>query len=149
MTNEKLTEEIKKAAFETGAVMVGMASAARFAHAPKVYHPESFIPGAKSVIVVGVHYPDACVENCGRDDLQEMGSYGIVQVDMNVLLDRLSFRIAKLLDERGFPALSFSTSHIWKYRPFGEIKKCFTPDFCHRHAAVAAGLGEFGWTDWS
>ena len=140
-----LMDEIKKTALEAGAVMVGFAPSARFKNAPKVYHPESFVPGAKTVIVVGVHYPDACVENCGKDDLQEMGTYGVVQVDMNVLLDMLSFRIARLLDCRGFPAVSFSTSHIWKYRPFGEINKCFTPDFCHRHAAVAAGLGEFGW----
>ena len=73
MQNE-LRDEVRKNALETGAIMVGFAPAARFKHAPKVYHPESFVPGAKTVVVVGVHYPDACVENCGEDDLQEMGT---------------------------------------------------------------------------
>lgn len=138
-------EEIEKLALETGAKMIGIAPADRFKDAPDVYKPESFIPGAKNVIVVGVHYPDACVEFCGNSDPQKMGAYGITQVDMNVLLDMLSFRITKLLDKHGYPAVSFSTSHIWRYDPFDEIDRCFTPDFSHRHAAVAAGLGEFGW----
>lgn len=140
-----LFEEIEELAFRTGAKMVGVAPAERFDNAPDIYKPESFIPGAKNAIVVGVHYPDACVEFCGNDDPQKMGAYGIAQVDMNILLDMLSFRIAKLLDNKGFKAVSFSTSHIWRYNPFGEIDRCFTPDFPHRHGAVAAGLGEFGW----
>lgn len=140
-----LERELRELALGTGAHVMGVASLDRFAHCPKPYHPTSFLPDAKSVIVVGVHYPDACVEFCGGDDLQEMGPYGVVQVDMNVLLDLLSYRIAKSLDEQGFPSLSFSTSHIWRYRPFEEIERCFTPDFPHRHAAVAAGLGGFGW----
>lgn len=143
--NEKLMASIRELAFQTGAQAIGVSPAARFGHAPKPYHPGSFLPDAKSVIVVGVHYPDACVEHCGNHDLQDMNSYGIVQVDMNVLLDILSFRIAKLLDRHGFSAVSFSTSHIWRYKSFGAIERDFTPDFPHRHAAVAAGLGEFGW----
>ncbi len=131
--------------FDIGARALGAAPSAAFSEAPEIYHPASFLPNARSVIVVGVHYPDACVDFCGKDDLQEMKAYGIAQVDMNILLDKLSFRIAKFLDDRDFASLSFSTSHIWRYRPFNGTDRCFTPDFCHRHAAVAAGLGEFGW----
>ena len=140
-----LMGKISKLAFEVGAKRIGVASIDRFTHAPKVYQPQSFLPDAKSVIVVGVHYPDACVEYCGAEDLQEMGAYGIVQVDMNVLLDILSYRIAKLLDKEGHHVTSFSTSHVWRYDTKEGIDRPFMPDFPHRHAAVAAGLGEFGW----
>ena len=140
-----LINRVRELAFATGAQALGVAPAERFSQAPRPYWPSSYLPGARSVVVVGVHYPDACVEECGDKDLQAMNAYGIVQVDMNILLDVLSFRIARLLDREGFGAVSFSTSHIWRYRPFGEIARSFTPDFAHRHAAVAAGLGEFGW----
>lgn len=142
-----LMDRISKLAFDVGAKAIGVAPIDRFNHAPKVYQPQSFLPDAKNVIVVGVHYPDACVEHCGTEDLQEMGAYGIVQVDMNVLLDILSFRIAKLLDKDGHRATSFSTSHVWRYDTQEGIDRAFMPDFPHRHAAVAAGLGEFGWNN--
>ncbi len=144
MTNT-LMDRVSSLASEIGAQRVGVAPISRFSHAPKVYQPQSFLPDAKNVIVVGVHYPDACVEHCGGDDLQAMNAYGIVQVDMNVLLDILSFRIARLLDREGHNAVSFSTSHIWLYRTRPGVDRSFMPDFPHRHAAVAAGLGEFGW----
>ncbi len=142
---KNLLDQINELALGIGAQAVGVAPFDRFSHAPKPYQPESYLPGAKSVVVVAVHYPDACVEYCGDRDLQAMNSYGVVQVDMNVLLDILSYRVARLLDREGFEAVSFSTSHVWRYRPFGEIDRTFTPDFPHRHAAVAAGFGEFGW----
>jgi epoxyqueuosine reductase QueG len=145
MDKQRLREGINRIAEDLGAQAMGVAPAERFAQAPLPFRPSAFLPDASSVIVVGLHFPDACVEHCGDDDLQDMNAYGIVQVDMNVMLDMLSFRIAKLLDRAGFEAVSFSTSHVWRYRPFGVIDRCFTPDFPHRHAAVAAGLGEFGW----
>ena len=98
---KSLTQEVCSLAESNGADLTGFAPVERFRYAPKMHHPESFLRGAKSVIVVGVHYPDSCVELYGNDYPQEMRAYVIVQAEMNVRLDMLSFKIAKLLVKKG------------------------------------------------
>jgi len=50
----------------------------------------------------------------------------------------------RFLEKAGYLALPIAPSGFFRYRDYKEIRGGFIADFSHRHAAVAAGLGEFG-----
>jgi epoxyqueuosine reductase QueG len=139
-----LTNMIKALAVELGADLIGIGPVERWKNAPERLRPEAHLPGAKSVIVVAIHHPDAVIELGGEPTPQDQGPYEI-QIDMNWKLDYISFNIARFLEKKGYEAIPFAASNIWRYRPYKDIDTHFTADFSHRHAAVAAGLGELGW----
>jgi len=64
---------------------------------------------------------------------------------LNMELQRLSFRVALLLQERGHEAIYMPTTYGSTFSWDQDFPKpnSMAP-FCHRHAAAAAGLGEFG-----
>ena len=143
MYDKLLTEEVMTLAIELGADLVGIGPVERWKNAPKMLRPRAYLPSAKSVIVAAIHHPDAVIEFGGRPTPHDQGPYWI-QIAMNRKLDFISFNIAKFLEERGYKALPFPASNIWRYRPYKSIDTSYTT-FSHRHAAVAAGLGELGW----
>lgn len=123
--------------------LVGVAPVARFAHAPLMMSPQGLWPEAKSVLVMAVHHPDACIEMGGRLHPQIIGPYRI-QYAMNNRLDDMSFRMAVFLEREGFRAMPITASNIWRYKGYKQLNEHFAPDMSHMHAAVAAGLAEFG-----
>ncbi|HSR12812.1 MAG TPA: 4Fe-4S binding protein, partial [Thermodesulfobacteriota bacterium] len=54
------------------------------------------------------------------------------------------FHVYRFLEKSGFLALPVAPSGFFRYRDYKDMKGGFIADFSHRHAAVAAGLGEFG-----
>jgi len=141
-----LTSAVKALALELGADLVGVASVDRFGSAPERFKPEKLLPGARAVISIAVHHPDACVELCGWPTPHDIGPYGPAQDAMNWRLDRISFQIAKFLEREGFDSLPFPATNFWQYRRPPDLTTEFVPDFPHIHAAVAAGLGEIGFS---
>ncbi|HOJ39806.1 MAG TPA: hypothetical protein PK644_04990, partial [bacterium] len=140
-----LTDEVTRKAYQSGADLVGIAPVDRFQGAPLRMSPQGLLPEARSVIVVAIHHPDAAVELGGEPTPHESGPYNIQGI-MNWMLDDISFSLARFLEDKGYPTLPIAASNIWRYKGYKDLKVNFAPDLAHRYAAVAAGLGEIGWS---
>jgi epoxyqueuosine reductase QueG len=143
-----LTAAVKALAREQGAHLVGVASVDRFAGAPKGHHPTDMVPGAQSVVVIAHRFFQSVLE-CDRFGLESplipqdevwdvqqtifMCNYNTA----NMRLQMIAAQMAAFLEDRGYPSLFLPAGG---YR-VGARRYAF---FSHRHAAVAAGLGEFG-----
>ena len=148
--NPRLTKEIKSTILELGADMVGVAPVERFENAPKGNGPLDYMPGAKNVISFGLHLADGICDVWG--EYSEPGKtispylfygYGLT----NLELGRIANVAAKRLEYQGYKSLMFPpTWRISSYRWMGLREGNERADFSHRHAAVAAGLGEFGFS---
>ncbi len=143
MWDGELTEVVKLRAFELGADLVGIASTERYEHAPEMMRPQALLPTAKAVIVLAIHHPDACVELGGEPTPHDIGPYNIQGV-MNSRLDHISFELGRFIEGLGYDALPLASTNIWRYRRYKSNETEFAPDLSNIHAAVAAGLGEFG-----
>ena len=136
-------ELIKNYAYELGADLVGFGSIDRCAHAPLMMSPQGLFPGAQTVIVMGIHHPDACIELGGEKHPQEIGPYS-VQYLMNSRLDEMSYRLATFLERNGHGALPIASSNIWRYNQYKELKAIFAPDISNIYMPVVAGLADMG-----
>ncbi len=141
---EQLTEKVKARAFELGVDLVGIANVERWGHAPKKLRPQAHLPEAKSVIAISIHHPDASVEWGGLPNSNYSGPF---QLGMIPKLDTISWRLTNYLEKLGFSSIPFSCTGFWRHRPYKDIESTNTASFSHRHAFVAAGLGEFGWNN--
>lgn len=136
-----LTQQVKEFAKSIGADIVGIATVDRWDKAPRKLSPGAHLPGAKSVVVMGIHHPDASVEWGGLPSSNYAGPF---QIGMIPKLDTMSRRMAMFLEKSGAKAVPYSCTGFWRHRPYKDIKSTNTASFSHRHAAVAAGMGEFG-----
>jgi epoxyqueuosine reductase QueG len=145
---ETLTGEVSKLLKSNGAGLVGVASVDRFEGAPRGHHPRDFIPGAKSVVSFGapmLHFAVNWERHLRDSDL--VAPENRKEVLQNYLawdlLDMMSLRLASFLENQGYRSLFFP-QHT-RHRPL-IWEKVFQGRglFSHRHAAVRAGLGEFG-----
>ncbi|MHA2064865.1 MAG: hypothetical protein ACXABY_10870 [Candidatus Thorarchaeota archaeon] len=135
---DDLKEEIKRFSKEKGADLVGFAPAGRFENAPERYRPDYYIPESKTVISLGIRMPKAIVRA-----LRLKKSVFSYQHFSNSLvyeaIGEIAYGITRLLEDQGFNAYPF---------PANSPKDAYESraDFSHKHAAVAAGLGEMGWS---
>ena len=155
-----LKSEIIQFAKSNGASLVGFADTPRFAKAPKGHRPNDFLPNAKTLISMGVKLPNRLVDweglldnsdNMPNKDVQwevESGHwYGRVGYEaMNIRLEQLGLLLSVFLEERGYPALSFPATYAHHANIMQKVTGYFAP-LSHRHAAVLAGLGEFGYNN--
>jgi epoxyqueuosine reductase len=141
-----LTELVQQEAKRLGADLVGVAPVERFQGAPLRMSPQGLLPEARSVIVAAIHHLDAAVELGGEPSPHDVGPYGSQSSAMNPKLDDISFRLARFLEDRGYRTLPIAASNIWRYKGYKDLQVHFAPDLAHRYAAVAAGLGEIGWS---
>jgi len=140
-----LTTEVRDYAMNSlNADLIGFAPASRYADAPRRMRPQGLMPDARTVVVMAIHHPDAAIELGGLQHPQIIGPYTI-QYDMNSRLDEMSYRMGIFLEQRGWQALPIVSSNIWRYKGYKEMTEQFAPDLSHMHAAVAAGLAEFGY----
>jgi epoxyqueuosine reductase len=143
VSDTDLTEAVRELAVERlGLDLFGVAPIQRFAAAPQGRRPTDYLPEAKSVVVCATKLPDAAIDVAGRYD--EPGKtlgpymwYGYVTANWD--LSSAASRLTRFLEVKGFKALPFPPTGL-NYR-YGNVA-----DFSHRHAAVAAGLGEFGFS---
>ena len=132
---------IKEYALGNGMDLCGVASVDRFAGSPEGRHPTKVLPGCKSVVVVGVRLLDGIVQanfrtfEDGREDLKGLyGTYGYTMLP-NFALTYACYAIAQVIERNtGAVATPLSTGPMTNGNQISI-----------RHAAVAAGLGEFGW----
>lgn len=157
----RLTESIGHFAIENGAHLFGVAPVERFEGAPRGHHPTDFLPDCKSVVVLGCrlldrgleHWkilehggaeflPDENVRDVMQDYWWETQSHG----PPSDLLSELAFRSALKLQDAGFGTVHIRSSNEDTYGS-RHLSGRLVPNhalFSHKHAAVRAGLGEFG-----
>lgn len=129
--NEKLTASVKELAHSLGADLVGVAQADSFMEAPKGHRPEDLLRGARSVIVMAIHLLDASFESAPNRE------YAITYNVVNQELNRIAFRVARFLQDKGYRALQVPAS------PPYDVERNMG-DLSHRHAGQLAGIGVFG-----
>ena len=141
--NTVLTAGVKRRAFELGADLVGIGNIERWRNCPEKMSPAGILPGAKSVVVCGLHHVDGMVEIGSETSPHALGPYHY-QYYMNNRLDAISYELARHLEDCGVQAVPITASNIWRYRPYKDLTATFAPDMSHIYAAVAAGLAELG-----
>lgn len=145
----RLTKEIESSILGQGADLVGVAPVERFKGAPEGYGPLDYMPDAKNVISIAMHLADGVCDVWGEytEPGKSIGPYLFYGYGLtNLELGRIANRAAKQLEYQGYKSLAFPPTwpisiYRWRALRDGEMKA----DFSHRHAAVAAGLGELGW----
>ncbi|HRU78755.1 MAG TPA: hypothetical protein P5214_10220 [Rectinema sp.] len=148
---DKLTKKIVDTLLELGADLVGIAPVERFAHAPEGHRPTDFMPQCKSVISIGLHIHQGAADVWGEyDDRRKtitpylFYGYGLTNLESS----RIVNRVAKLIEYQGYHSLCFLPTWLTsmtKYMDESLVEGKLRAEFSHRHAAVAAGIAEFGW----
>lgn len=140
-----LNERIKQIAYDLGADLVGFGGIDRCVHAPLMMSPQGLMPTARTVVVMAIHHPDACIELGGESHPQKIGPYSL-QYQMNARLDEMSYRLASAIERLGGQALPIVSSNIWRYNEYKDLDAVFAPDVSHIYMAVVAGLAEIGYS---
>lgn len=136
---------IRAKAYEMGADLVGFGDVGRCVNAPPMMSPQGLYPKCKTIVVMAIKHPDACIELGGEEHSQEMGPYSM-QGQMNSSLDELSYRLASFIEDQGYGAMPIVSSNIWRYTEYKDLKAVFAPDVSHIFMAVVAGLAEMGYS---
>ncbi len=109
----------------------------------RVVGPSDWIEGAKSVIVLGMVYPDQNLTRAGEPPADAAGPYGFSQYQVIRDLGVDALMIARELEHRGFRAAI--TYDLCGTGSMTENPRFKTPDiFSNRFAAAGAGLGVIG-----
>jgi epoxyqueuosine reductase QueG len=129
---------------KAGADLVGIAPVERFEGAPQRHKPEDILPGAKSVVAMAKRIPLAIVKSIPSPYYDRFGYH-----DLNAHLRELTYNVSVFIEDQGFEAFPLDPSVDDKAREVQILQGAPEPkikilgDFSHRHAVVAAGLGEF------
>ncbi len=139
-----LTAKVKERARALGADLVGIAPVERFDAAPDSGKPQYYMPEAKSVIVIATRILKGICDVFGSFEAEGKTIsphfwHGYSQ--LNWANSWIAIQVGILLEDNGYKALPFPPTGI-HYRHIDKNEDL--PDFYNKHAAVAAGLGEFG-----
>jgi epoxyqueuosine reductase len=141
-----LSNKVRELAVANNIDYVGIAPVERFDNAPDGHRPGDLLPGAASVISMGVRVslgPQLTQRIALSDQKRRRHvsfsyrwfGYGLMNM---YFLDRGAFLLNRLLEKEGHIAVPIVASGV-------EDTRNVMAAFSNRHAAVAAGLGEFGW----
>ena len=139
-----LKEELKEIAFENHADYFGVGSVDRWANAPIGHRPNDLLPSAKSVLVLGMRIPEGAIEaNKRAFEGQRHGIFTYMLFGyfrINEELDKASMKLVRHLEIRHKIATFPNPASIPRdeYLMMGVLS--------NRHAAVCAGLADFGWS---
>ncbi len=105
--------------------------------------PGDLLPGAKSVIVLGMHFPAEVIENAGLPKSQQVGTYAFWQYQTNYELQFAAMALIHELSRRGFKAVL--SENLLRLGSAVDSPRGLLPDArCNALEAVAAGLGTIG-----
>ncbi len=143
MTYSELTKRVKEFALANDMDYVGIASADSLRDEPAGRKPDDYLPGARSVVVMGIRLSlgaqlssKLAYQNY-RHSISTYLWHGFGLPNLH-FLDRVAFLVNRLLEREGHIAIPMHASS-----PF-DLRGSLT-EFSNIHAAVAAGLGEIGW----
>jgi len=129
-----ITSEMKEWVKQRGIDLVGIASAEVLnKKAPEGHRPKDLLPGALSVVVMGMRWPDSLIE--GLPDRRDI--YSRFMLVMRDEMDAITFGLSRLLQGLKYKAIPIPNSDPYDLTNLIGI-------ISHKHAAVEAGLGEFG-----
>ena len=131
----KLTQQVKEVARAKGADLVGIAPVSRFEEAPENRHPRFYVPQAQSVVVLAMRVPLGILR-CVAEGKDVYTYQGYAFKTINAELDMIAYHLANFIEKQGYEAcpIPANTPRDLMFR-YG---------LSHRHAAVAAGMGELG-----
>jgi len=110
----------------------------------RIRKPKDYLNKAASVIVIGIHYPDACLDRATEPPSEAIGPYAYAQYETILQLGYVALDVIKFLENLGYqavPTLDLSNSASKTINSRGPQFDCRS----NRYSAVAAGLGEIGW----
>ena len=146
----KLTARmVKDAAFKAGCGDIGIANIERFANAPRMMHPSNIFPECKSVIMIAQPIPRGTYR--GITEGTHWANYTYYSYNrLNTLFRPIvTYETACFIEDHGFeavpvypgvPEIEGLRKSVKEGRPPPEVTLQV------RIAAVAAGLGEMGWS---
>ena len=151
-----LTRELHDMASAAGASLAGVASVERFDGAPKGHHPRELLPGAKAVFTFGIRLLDRVLEwpdllqdsTFFPEELRQEALHALFyrRSGYDIINDRLNqiaLGLANRLEDCGYRSLFFPATYGAMPEKMGQVPGMFS----QRHAAVRAGLGEFGFNN--
>jgi ferredoxin len=152
-----LSTQVRRFAKNLGVDLIGFAPIERFSNASVKggIDPGVYLKGASGVLVMACRIQSGIRKSTGpyTVDGKTYGPYLWYGYGyLNWFLSECAYRVASYLESRGYLALPFPptgpTSMYRRYEGFIDlpIDKPFSADISHRHAAVAAGLGEIGFS---
>jgi epoxyqueuosine reductase len=139
-----LKQELQELALANGMKYFGIASVERLANLPAGHRPNDLLPGAKSVLVMGMVIPRGAIEG-------NKLAYGELR---HAIFTYVVYGYNKINDQLDAAAL-LAIFHIEKKHPYKAYgipaskprdEKRFMSAMSNRYAAVCAGQGEFGWS---
>lgn len=139
----KLKGKLREIAFGSGMDYFGVGPVERWNNAPQGYRPWDFMPETKSVVVIGIRIPEGAIESNHRafQGLRHaIFTYMLFGYNkLNELLDLTAISISSYLQTEAKAKTYLLPASIPRdeYLMMGEMS--------NRHAAVCAGLAEFGW----
>ena len=128
-------KKIKERVLDLGADFVGIASRSRFDYAPRFSDPKRLLPDFQSVVSFGIAMNRGALEawfsKSSRRPLFLHDRLATQEVD------QISLHLSRWFERQGFKSLFISQNGYYNVMRG-------RPDFSHKHAAVAAGLGGLG-----
>jgi epoxyqueuosine reductase QueG len=146
VTTSERTSTLRELALEREMDYFGVTPVERLAGAPEGGRPTDIRPSARSVVVMGMRIGEGVgqVQRRVRQDPGVSARYGIFVYHVygyNILNDKMNlaaYALGKVLEKEGHPTVPIPASPPYDSKELLAI-------FSHRHAAVAAGLGQLGW----
>lgn len=138
----ELMEKIRKLCSLDDINYIGVSPVSRFKNAPVGWRPNDLLDGCKNVISLGIRIgKGVTIANQKAYKGIRHGIYVYMQYGYVLLNDRLNLaalHVSNFLESKGYTTMPI---------PAGVPSDHYMlrGAFSHRHAAVAAGLGEFGW----
>lgn len=133
--NLNLEEKIKSKVLELGADFIGIAPHSRFENAPDWSRPENLLPDYGSVISYGITMNRGALKTWfNKKTRRPLTLYHMRCLNQ---LEQIAMQLSHWLERQGFESTFIAPNGYYNmYR--------LKPDFSHKHAAVAAGLGKLG-----
>ena len=110
-------------------------------HKRPIQSASELLPGAKSVIVMGMHYPETPVARVGQPPAEAVGPYVFTQYEVNRLTGHLAYSICRALNAMGYEAV-YSHNLTGAGSTVGSPRGQFNGASCNALEAVAAGIGQ-------
>ncbi|HML46270.1 MAG TPA: hypothetical protein PKE04_05920, partial [Clostridia bacterium] len=109
-----------------------------------IYDAQDILPGAKSVLVLGMHYPEPATERVGQPPAEAVGPYVFTQYEVHRLIGHLGYAVARMLNAMGYQAV-FTHNLTGAGSYVGSPRGPFHDATCNALEAVAAGIGKMAY----
>ncbi|HEX2950140.1 MAG TPA: hypothetical protein VHV83_11355, partial [Armatimonadota bacterium] len=109
----------------------------------RIRGPQDYLATAKSVIVLGMHFPGELIENAGLEKSRQIGTYGFHQYQTAFELRFAAIQVVRSLQALGYQTMI--TENMLGIGSLVDTPRGLLPDArCNAIEAVAAGLGQIG-----